>query len=270
MSYTWCENFLPEWIECIKAVDNCFTSFNYRYGYTLRVKGNKEGTFHIREWYNGDYKNQKENPEQFLIEYNPNKEGNRIYKEFTIQFIFKFTEIVQFDLAYDIPGAKAADVFVDTKCDIMTYGTTYNKTTYIAPKEDGSGRVKIYSKNLERDLHGEKLPDTLRIEITIKGKVLGLKGEMRVSEELCKLVDRLNSVKIKNKEIDTEDWKVFALSCLTPEQFQKCLGMMSVNSRPKYKEKIQNGGYYTLGIDAFTLSLHILNVLTPWQERMKI
>lgn len=266
----WCECFLPEWIECVKAVDNCFNAFKYRYAYTLRIKGTKEGTFQIMEWYNGDYKNQKEVPEQFLIEYNPNKEGNRIYKEFTIYFIFKFTDIVQFDLAYDIPGAKASDVFVDTRCDVMTYGTTYNRTTYIAPKEDGSGRVKIYSKDLERDLHGIELPETLRIEVTIKGKVLGLKGEMRFSEELYKLVDRLNSVKIKCKETLTEDWKLFALSCLTPEQFQKCLGLMTSKTKAKYKEQIQSNTYYTLEIDAITLAEHILTVLAPWQERMKI
>ena len=246
----------------------------YRFSYTLRVKGDTEGSFTLMEWYNGDYRDGKEKPEQFTIEYNPNKSGSRIYKEFCYQFIFKLTDIVQFDLAYDIPGAKASDIIIDTRCDIMTYGKTYNKTTYISPKEDDSGRIKIYDKRIERESQGISIEDTLRIEITIKGKILSTKGTLYVNDTnidiYSRLVDRLNSVKIKTQSEDAEDWKVYALSCLTPEQFQKCLGMMSKNIRSNYKKKIENSTYYTLGLDVTTLALHLLTALAPWQERMKI
>ncbi len=270
----WCECFLPPWIECIKAVDNCFKLLNYRFYYTLRVKGETEGIFQIGEWYNGDYQQQRECPEQFIIEYNPNKAGSKIYKAFCYTFIFNITEIISFDLAYDIPGAKATDVLIDTKCDVMTYGKTFNKTLYIAPKEDGSGRVKIYSKDEERALQGIKISELLRIEVTIKGYILAYKGQIilnnNIADTIVKVVNHLNSVKMKRKTTDNEDWKVFALSCLSPEQLQKCFGMMGKEARAKYRKVITESSYYTLDLDVTTLSLHILTALSPWQERMKI
>ena len=269
---TWCEYCLPYWCECV-AENETLYAFRYRYSFTLRVKGEKEGTFFICEWYNGDFKEQKQKPDAFMIEYNPNKSGARIYKAFCDTFIFYLTEIVSFDIAYDVPNATANDVVLDTIADVMSYGKTYNKTLYIAPKEDKSGRVKVYSKHIEREKLGEDIPDTLRIEASIKCKGLDfdtthLFGD--TLEQLTKTVNHLNSVKIKRKATDNEDWKIFALSCLSPEDFQKCLGMMAKQTRSNYRKSVEQASYYTLNLDVVTLALHIAEALTPWKARLRV
>ena len=268
----WCEN-PPVNIECRKAVENCLTPFNYRYGFTLFLKGEKEGAFHIREHYNGDFKDGKQRPEQFLIEYNPNKSGAKIFKSFAESFCFVITEIIQFDLAYDVPNATIKDVTLNTLCDVMTYGKNADKTIYISPKEDQSGRVKVYTKSKEREAFGVQMSDTLRIEATIKLKGLDfytIHVFGKTSEELTKVVNRLNSVKIKKSAADSEDWKLYALSHLSPEDFQTCLSLMAPNQKSKYRKIITTANYYTLDLDVTTLVIHILTVLEPWKRWIKI
>ena len=269
---SWIDYCLPEWCECVKFTE-CLYAFKYRYSYTLRIKGEKEGVFFIAEYYNGDFREQASVPEKFILEYNPNKSGSRIYEEFCSTFLFTFTEITSFDIAYDIPNANVNDVFINTRADVMTYGKTTNKTLYIAPKEDNSGRVKVYSKHIEREQKGIEIPDTLRIEATIKCKGLdfsfiSLYG--KTLEELDKTLNHLNSVKIK-KQADTFcDWKVFALSRLSPEELQTALNMMSSTPRAKYRKLVCEDTYYTLGLDLMTFCTHISTILTPWIARFKI
>ena len=85
---------------------------------------------------------------------------------------FIFVEIISFDIAYDVPEASVKDVYINTRADVMTYGKTDNKTLYIAPKEDKSGRVKVYNKDKERERLGIEKEKTLRIEASIKCKGL--------------------------------------------------------------------------------------------------
>lgn len=269
----WCNYGLPKWCECIKAVENCFALMTYRNSYSLKVKEDEEGVFYIASWYNGEYKEQRERPYNFLIEYNPNKSGERIYKEFCQKFLFVLTEICSFDLAYDIPNATTQDVIIDTKCDIMTYGKTSNKTIYIAPKEKRSGRIKVYTKSIERQAHGEEMPDTLRIEASIKCRGLDFNSinlSARVIEELTKVVEHINSVKIKEKASNSDDWKVYALSHLTPEDLEKCLSLMAQASKVKYKKLITGDNYYNLSLDIATLVNQVSNLLTSWKERLAI
>ena len=82
------------------------------------------------------------------------------------------TEICYCDLAYDVLNVDIKSVLLDTTCDVMTYGKTHNATYYIAPKEDQSGRVKVYQKDKEREQVGEEKEKTLRIEISLKGRLL--------------------------------------------------------------------------------------------------
>lgn len=270
---TWCES-LPPWCECIKANCDDFRAFHYRYSFTLRCKGDTEGVFFVCEWYNGEYKEQREKPEAFLIEYNPNKNGARIYQEFCYNFIFKLTDIVSCDLAYDIPGADIADVLIDTKCDVMTYGKVFNSTYYVAPKEDGSGRVKVYQKDTERKANGNEMEKTLRVEVSLKGSFLSYDTihmtHAKTVEQLTKAVEHLNAVKIKTSAASTDDWKVFALSRLSPDDLKKCLGMMSAPSRRRYKCVLSCDTYYTLDIDIPTLALHIGKALEPWLRRVSV
>ena len=271
---TWCEYRLPSWCECISASEEDLRAFRYRFSYVLRVKGEKEGVFFICEWYNGDFKEQREKPDAFLIEFNPNKSGEWIYQNFCQNFIFSFTDIVSCDLAYDIPGADIADVLIDTKCDVMTYGKVFNSTYYVAPKEDGSGRVKVYQKDTERKLNGNEMEKTLRIEVSLKGSFLSYGTihltNAKTAEQLTKAVEHLNAVKIKTSAASTDDWKVFALSCLSPEDLQKCLGFMASAQKSKYRKLIMQSSYYSLGLDIPTFAIHIGNLLTPYVRRIKV
>ena len=155
----------------------------------------------------------------------------------------------------------------------MTYGKVNNKTIYIAPKEKESGRVKVYTKNIERSTFDIDIPDTLRIEASIKCKGLDFNTTCvygKILEQLSRTVEHLNSVKIK-KNIDClNDWKAFALSRLSAEDFQKCLAMMSKNIRTKYRDEITSTTYYTLDLDIMTFVTHIATALTPWKARIKV
>ncbi|MBE6533905.1 MAG: hypothetical protein E7678_02920 [Ruminococcaceae bacterium] len=268
----WCNYRLPKWCELINESE-CLTAFRYRYCFSLRVKDEKEGTFTIFESYNGDFREQRQVPEAFLIEYNPNKSGQKIYDLFCKNFVFSITDIVSFDIAYDIPGATAQDVLINTKCDVMTYGKVNNRTLYIAPKENESGRVKVYTKSIERATVGIDMTDTLRIEASIKCKGLDFNTVSvygKTLEHLSRTVEHLNSVKINKNAENLTDWKSFALSRLTAEDFQKCLSMMSINIRSKYRKEIISTTYYTLDLDVMTFLTHITTALAPWKERIKI
>lgn len=270
----WVQFKLPDWCECIQEAE-CLHPFKYRYMFCLRVKGDKEGTFTIFEWYNGDYKESKQKPDSFIIEYNPNKSGQRIYEWFCNCFIFKFTEIISFDIAYDIQGYSPEDVLLDTSCDVMTYGKTSNKTLYIAPKEDRSGRVKVYAKDKERQSKGndELLDKLLRIECSIKCSGLDFSTihiNGKTEEELSKCVRHLNSVKIKSASQSAADWKLLALMNVPPDILQQCLSNMAEATRVRYKKLLTSDTYFSLDLDIPTLLQHITQLTKPYSERIKV
>lgn len=266
-----------EWIER-KAYKNYdvtefpenFREFKYRYAFILFLPEDKEGAFYIAQGYNGEFKEQRARPEQFVIEYNPNKSGAKIFRDFCDNFLFEITDICYCDIAFDIPGADIKDVLLDTTCDVMTYGKIHNSTYYIAPKEDQSGRVKVYQKDKERERIGEEKEKTLRIEISLKGKYLSspILNELD-SEVLEKCVNRLNSVKIAVPAPELDDWKLFALSKLAPDDFQKCLGMMSFKTRERYKCFSFGTKYDTLGIDIPSFVNEIGKALAPYSRWRK-
>ncbi len=268
----WCSYGLPDFIELVNE-NETLLPFKYRFSYTLRVKGEKEGSFFICEHYNGDFRNQRQEPHAFLIEYNPNKSGSKIFEEFKNYFVFKITEIVSIDIAYDLPNVSVHDIFVDTKCDVMTYGKTLNFTTYISPKEDSSGRVKIYQKDIEREVKGVDLSRTLRIECSLKGKFLTYDtfyGDDKTFTELEKCVGRINSVKIKQLDNTVQDWKLYALSRLTPFEFKICLSKMASATRTKFKKQLLENCYYDLGLDIFILTKQISELLEEYKRWVKL
>ena len=270
----WCTYCLPTWIECIKEFPENFHPFKYRWSFVLRCKGDNEGVFYISEWYNGDFKESRECPDKFLIEYNPNKSGAKIYEEFCNNFIFRITDIVSCDLAFDIPNVDISSVRLDTRCDVMTYGKTNNATYYIAPKEDESGRVKVYQKDVERETKGKDFAKTLRIEVSLKGDFLSTKtihlNHEKTYQQLSKAVEHLNSVKIKQGAASTDDWKVLALSLLSPEDLQKCFSLMDRKTRSSYRSRITESTYVCLALDVPTLCGYICDSLKLWQRRVKI
>lgn len=269
---TWANLKLPHGYKLISEGES-LKPFRYRFWYDIRSETDKEGVFHIEECYNGDYQSGKPIPNAFQIEYNPNKSGQAVYESFCQYFAFTVNEIKSFDIAYDLPGADVRSVYLDTKADIMKYGKTARQTLYISPKSD-SGRVKVYQKDKERAEHGKELEKTLRIECSIRP---GFTTKMpqtycdRDYDIYGTAVEHLNAVKIRSDTaIDTDDWKLYALSRLPPEELEKALSMMSINSRSKYKAALFASGITSLGLDVPMLSVHCMNLLSPYIERMKI
>ena len=115
---------------------------------------------------------------------------------------------------------------------------------------------------------------TLRIEVSLKGSFLSYDTiyltHAKTVEQLTKAVEHLNAVKIKTSAASTDDWKVFALSRLSPDDLKKCLGMMAKQARLKYKNQITENTFYTLKMDIPTLALHIGNALEPWLRRVNV
>ena len=269
---TWANLKLPRGYKLVNEYQS-IAPFKYRYWYDIRSETDKEGTFSISEYYNGDYRDSSPIPNAFQIEYNPNKSGQAVFESFCQYFVFRIHDIKSFDIAYDLPGADVKSVYLDTKADIMKYGKTSRQTLYISPKSD-SGRVKVYQKDAERAERGKELEKTLRIECTIRPGLI-----TKMSQTYCDkdyeiygtAVEHLNAVKIRNDTaIDTGDWKLYALSRLPSEELEKALSMMSSTPRAKYRKLLFSSGITSLGLDVPMLSVHCMNLLSPYIERMKI
>ncbi len=257
----------------IKEDSVSFSPFKYRYAYAIKLRSDSEGLCYFAEHYNGDFKESRPIENKFIIEFNPNKSGILIFKDFLSRFNVVFDEIKSFDIAYDIFGYSPNDVLLDTSADIMTYGKRGNQTLYIAPNTRSVGRVKVYSKDKERKNKNVEMEKTLRIEATFKKCGLACKSILydKSFMEICNSVClHLNQVKIKENTETSEDWKVYALSCLTPEQLQKCYSIMSSATASKYRKSIEETSYFSLDITPFTLIEHIYNILSPYMERLKI
>lgn len=265
----------PSFIEIKQENFDNFRPYQYRYSFTLGVKGESEGFLYVAEWYNGDYQNPSGKPDQVLIEYNPNKSGQKIYDHLRHTFFLKLIEIVSCDLAFDIVGARRSDVLVRTACDVMTYGKQSNNTLYIAPKQDQSGRVKVYQKDKEREGKGEAIAETLRIEITIKKDILSTRFIVGTDEHytdkadvaLLRCCEHLNAIHIKTAADATEDWKVYALEHLSAKDLSHCLGLMFKATRGKYRDLATDASYETLNIDALTLWITLWKALERWCVR---
>ena len=269
----WISFNLPNWIElCNESIN--YSAFKYRYSYSLRVKGTKEGTLFLCYYYNGDFRNQSAKPYQMLIEFNPNKEGNLIYKRLALYFNFTILEIKSFDLAFDIPNATVNDVIISTRADIMSYGTTLNRTYYIAPKCKGSGRVKIYDKTIEREKHDITISQLLRIECSFKLPELSY-NTVHLTDSLKKELDtccsHLNSIHVLSRA-SPDTWELYCLKRLNEDDRLKAFSLMSFNTRKKYKELLSNDNtdYCSLDIDITSLLSLINTLLIPYTKRMYI
>lgn len=261
--------FIPPHTNIVIVSENISTRvFGYRYLYCLRLKDDTEGVFTIGIGYNGTW-NSKPKPKQFFIEYNPNKSGHIIYKWLCSRLTFEVLEVNKFDIAYDIMHQSIHKLFIDTKCDVMTYGTLSNYTTYIAPKEDKSGRIKIYQKDIERKT--QDLKPTVRIECTVKIPYLDFDTVLlseRTFDELNKCVNRLNSVYFR-KTCDDDDWQLVSLLNLSTDQLRDVLALMSYNTKSKYKSKIVSNSF-NLSLDVSTFVIHCITLIKPYTERIII
>ena len=270
---TWISLRLPKGYDLVNAGESLLP-FRYRHWYDIRKKDDIEGTFHIEQSYNGDFKESRPIPEAFQIEFNPNKSGFALWESFCDYFAFTVSDIKKFDIAYDLPNADLRNVHLETKADVMKYGKTSCQTLYIAPKAE-TGRVKVYQKDEEREAKGRALGKTLRIECTIRPRMLFRTSSLTTPKDLEPFetaATHLNSVKIRTVEKGSaDDWKLFALARLSPDDLEKALAMMSNDARAKYRKLLNaSGETLSLSLDPFTLYAHCQKILAPWIERMKI
>ena len=270
---TWVSLRLPAGYDLVNAGES-LAPFRYRYWYDIRKKDDPEGTFHIEQSYNGDFKETRQIPEAFQVEFNPNKSGATVWESFCSYFAFTVSEVKKFDIAYDLPGADLREVHIDTKADIMKYGKTSCQTLYIAPKAE-TGRVKVYQKDEEREAKGQAIEKTIRIECTIRPRTIFRTSDLVTPQDLepfTTAAAHLNAVKIRAPTADTsDDWKLFALSRLSPEDLEKALSMMSRNIRSAYrKQLLTTPEIVSLNLDPFTLYAHSMQLLKQWIERQKI
>ncbi len=270
---TWISLRLPAGYDLVNAGES-LAPFRYRYWYDIRKKDDPEGTFHIEQSYNGDFKETRQIPEAFQVEFNPNKSGAIVWESFCGYFAFTVSEVKKFDIAYDLPGADLREVHIDTKADIMKYGKTSCQTLYIAPKAE-TGRVKVYQKDEEREAKGQAIEKTLRIECTIRPRTIFRTSDLVTPQDLepfATAAAHLNAVKIRAPTVDTsDDWKLFALSRLSPGDLEKALSMMDAKTKAKYrKQLLTDADTVSLNLDPFTLYAHSIQLLKPWIERQKI
>ena len=263
---------LPTVFEVKTLAEDDFRPFRYRYSYTITMKGETEGALYVAEHYNGDYKDSKQKPYQVLIEYNPNKSGDIIYSYVKGTFFLKVVDIVSCDLAFDILGATRADCLVRTACDVMTYGKLSNNTLYISPKQEHSGRVKVYQKDIERADKGVTLEKTLRIEVSIKSDILSTNRIVgtdahytdRAEQALLRCCEHLNAVHVKTAAEQGEDWKVYALSQLSPDALSHCLSLRSAPTKRRYSGEVLAASYENLNLDAPMLWITLWKSLERW------
>lgn len=266
----WCEN-LPHNIICIKSYENNMNFLQYRYMYILRHRDSAaEGSFVISEWYNGDYHDQAEKPDYFMIEFNPNKDGLKIWQAFNQSFLFRLREIKKIDIAYDIEGYTMADVYIRSHCDLMSYGRALNQTRYISPKDTQSGRIKVYNKALERGDNN----DRVRIEASIRGidipfTLNGNSFMFSKTDALRTCVEHLNSVTLRKTCYEGDDWKTLALSFLNDEQLNRCLSLMGSQARSKYRALLSDVPSVSLDLDLATLNIHLVEILKPYMRYFK-
>ncbi len=263
------------WIETLRTMsyspydaiseNESLALFKYRFSYALKRKDSKDGVFYISWWFNGDV-NTKEQPNRFMVEYNPNKSGAEIWQSFCDTFVFQLIDIKSLDIAYDLPNVDIANVYLDTKADVMTYGKIHNKTLYVSPRQKESGRVKVYQKDLENDTYAK---NTLRVECSLKGSWLSLPpyNDTKSLEELERCVTHLNSVKIRSP-VASDDWQVYALSLLPTDELTSVFSKMSNPTRKKYKDKLLSSSL-SLYLDIFTFIIHLTKLIQPYERRFK-
>lgn len=265
-------NKLPNTYEILTENYNDMRPYHYRDSWTLRVKGETEGALYLAAWYNGSYTEGREQPHQVLIEYNPNKSGQMIYDFLKGTFFLKLLDILSCDLAFDIKGASRADCLIRTACDVMTYGKLANNTLYISPKQEHSGRVKVYQKDTERKEKGMDLEKTLRIEVSIKSDILSAHAVVgstptytdRAEIALLRCCEHLNAVYVKTVAEQSEDWKVYALSQLSPDALTRCLSMMTAPTKRRYSREVLASSYENLNLDTPTLWITLWKSLERW------
>lgn len=191
-----------------------------------------------------------------VVEFNPNKSLD-MFNNLMEYFDMVDGEILSYDVAFDFDDLDRYNVMVFGKYDLMTIGDNSSNTLYVSPKEKGSGRIKVYQKDVERQSKGVDLKKTLRIECSFKR-----------TYDAPDIVNRLSSLYYhhETERLVSMNAMEFLFLNAPPSLRKQALSLMSSATRAKYnKLSWQQGAtplFETLGVDE--LNGIIKGLLAPY------
>lgn len=248
-------------------VKDSFTSTkicSYQYNYTYIKNGSIEGVIYI----GFIFRDVTSTKPYIKIEFNPNKvELPYCITEFLYFYNAKFFKVQNCDIAFDFQGLTINDYRVCTRSDTMVYSTGLNRTYYIRPKTDF--RVKIYDKKIEREKYGISIPQTLRIEITLKNPTFFETNIKTDSDfEYIHTVTRyLSEISLRRftsflpTDIDTYNPAfLYLLNNVDVHTATEALSMCDKKTRQKYKKLQTMTDFEKIDLD----SLALLDILTDY------
>ncbi len=233
----------------------------YQYNYTYIKTGYPEGVIYI-----GFLRNDPVKTKNYIkIEYNPNKTDLPCPISYCLyEWQCVLDKVQSIDIALDFDGLTYDDYRVNTRGDTMMYSSGVARTFYVRPK--GEGRVKIYDKTKERAKLGIEIPQTLRVEMTVKdpyffcvrniceGDILYVQ---KYVEYLSEISVRRRTAVLPNVDMDNPKEKyneviLYLLNNVDQVTAQKAIGMMSVNYRTKYRRLMEHSEFEPIDINEIT------------------
>lgn len=214
-----------------------------------------EGTVYIGVKHNS-YKEAGEGFKKVCIEYNPQKVDFPIALRMYFSVMkYKYCSVKKCDIAIDFENRTLNDFSIATRRKIMYVGQANNLTRYIAP-QDNHGRIKIYDKTKERCLHGEQIPQTVRLEITLKDpfyheyEALDLR-EWTYLEDIAKRISEVSCVTdlplLPSEEVNKAI--LYLLSKVSDLEREEAYSLMSHNSAAKYRKQIRKTDFMPIQVD---------------------
>lgn len=206
-----------------------------------------------------------EEQRMFQIEFNPNK---FVVPDWLALYFLKrdytVSHVKNIDLAFDFMGfSKRYFRYSLNNGNVQTasIGTLGNKTDYIGFANKSKNRIKIYDKKKERQKYYTIDLETTRVEITLEYRHDFT--NKYVCSDSAKLLDSainaLEQIFIAD-EIGNNPF-VYALSCLSPYEFETALALMSQHTRKKYKQLCKEKSAYQLRCDFTDLVFFLSDAL---------
>lgn len=262
----------PTW-QCVQKYADS-RPLSYKDNYILRKAGTKEGGIYIgislipftdiiQGW------------KQMKIEWNPNKtEIPRELARFMFARKVKNPRVQKCDIAFDFPDLKPSQVRFATRKQVMYIGEGDNMTAYISPKQQHL-RIKVYDKTKERKRLGVTIPQTCRVEISLKNpkfqatevnceldleymeSIAKALAEIYIPSDLPRLLDNLEE---KYGKLDPAF--CYLLDSVSPMQQQNAIGFLkSKHTQSKYRAYLKSGTYESFNLDELTLGNEIAKLL---------
>ena len=178
------------------------------------------------------------------------------------------------DIAFDFPDLKPSQVRFATRNQVMYIGEGDNMTAYISPKQQHL-RIKVYDKTKERKRLGVIIPQTCRVEISLKNpnfqatevncgldleymeSIAKALAEIYIPSDLPRLLDNLEE---RYGKLDPAF--CYLLDNVSPMQQLNAIGFLkSEHTKAKYRAYLKSGTYESFNLDELTLGNEIAKLL---------